>query len=207
MNNSDDCVDLPSQIWNLMPSMDDFELRIMEIDLLLRPIANRKVDIFAKTASDAFLRRPSRLRPLDEAGIRPKAEALLQELIDFYHACGVAERQAIRVLFVKYRAFAWAASLSFDVTDEESFRRHLLLFSIRDQGRDSRDALMGLQSYCHKARNAGVNTVPVLHEIAEISSDIDLQGMGSAKEMLLRECTRRDSNSKPLPSEGSTLSS
>jgi hypothetical protein len=72
--------------------------------------------------------------------------------------------------------------------NEEHLRRHLLLFSMKDQGRDSRDALLDLQDLCREARSAGVNLTPVLREVAELPSDKNKYGMGSTEDMLLRAC-------------------
>ena len=168
-----------------MAQMDDFELRIMDLEERLGPIAHRPIDI-TKPGWGARLSQSQ--HPLDEAGIRSKAESLLEELIGFYRASGDGERQVIRGLFVEYRAFAWSASLPFGPTDEENLCRHLLLFSIKDQGCDSRDALLWLQDLCREARNAGVSSGPVLREAAKLSSDKNKYGMGSTKEMLLRAC-------------------
>jgi hypothetical protein len=98
-------------------------------------IADRPIDI---TKIGWGLRLKQSPHPLDEAGVRPEAETLLQELINVYRASGEDERETVRKLFEEYRAFAWAASLPFEPTTEENFRQHLLLFSIKDQGRDSR---------------------------------------------------------------------
>jgi len=64
----------------------------------------------------------------------------------------------------------------------------LILFSINDQGRDSRDALLTLQEICQNARTAGLEIAPVLREIAAMSSDADKYGMGSTRQMLLMRC-------------------
>ena len=157
----------------------------MDLEERLRPIADRPVDI-TKPGWDVRLRQ--RQHPLDEAGIRRDAEILLEELIGFYQARAEESRHALRKLLEEYRSFAWAASLSFDPTTEESFRQHLILFSIKDQGRDSRDALLSLQHLCREARSAGVNSTPVLKEVAELSSGMNKDGMGSTKEMLLKAC-------------------
>src|SRR6266436_1193138 len=124
-----------------MPSLDDFELRIMDLEQRLRPIADRPVDI-TKPGWDVRLRQ--RQHPLDEAGIRRDAEILLEELISLYQASAEESRHAVRKLFEEYRSFAWAASLSFDPTTEQSFRQHVILFSMKDQGSDSRDTLLWL---------------------------------------------------------------
>ena len=165
-----------------MPSTDDFESRITALEQRLRPIPNRPVDI---TKPGWAERLAQSAHPLDEAGVRREAETLIEELIGFYHACRKDERQAIRALFAEYRAFAWAASLPYGPTDEESLRRHLLLFSIKDQGRDSRDALLCLQDICRQAKAAGVNTRAPLQEVAALSSDRNKYGMGSTQKMLL----------------------
>src|SRR5215471_8095572 len=115
-------------------SIDDFELRIAELDRRLRPIADRPVDITKPGWGVRLVQGP---HPLDEAGVRLEAELLLREVIKFYQASSEECRQAIRKLFEENRAWAWAASLRLNPTNEENFREHLLLFSIQDQGRDS----------------------------------------------------------------------
>jgi hypothetical protein len=165
------------------PLLEDLELRMMDLEQRLRPIADRPVDI-TKPGWAASL--TASRHPLDRAGVRLDAERLLQELMEAYRRSGDEERQAIRALFAEHRAFAWAASWSFGPTDEEKLRQHLLLFAMKDQGRDSRDALLGLQHLCGEARKAGVDTGAVLREVAALASDTNKYGMGSTRHMLLR---------------------
>jgi hypothetical protein len=164
-------------------SLADFELRIARLDRLLQPIARRPVDI-TKPGWASRLRQQT--PPLDEAGIRDETEALLEELISYYQTINAEDRASARGLFTKYRAFAWAACSSENPTTEEGFRRKLLLFSLKDQGSDSRDALLLLQDLCRQARVAGVHTATILTSIAELSSDVDKYGMGSTRHMLLK---------------------
>ena len=168
-------LDLPLANW---------ELRIRQLDALLRPIANRPVDI---TRRDWFKRLQRNTPPLEEAGVDAAAEALLNELFGAYLNGTDETREAIRELFVQYRAFAWAVNLSERPRTAGAFRRHLVLFSIKDQGRDSRDALLTLGEICHEAEAAGVDTCPLLEEIAAISSSIERFGMGSTQQMLLKQ--------------------
>ena len=127
-------------------------------------------------------------QPLDEAGVRDAAERLLAELIGAYAQGTDHTRAAIRRLFREYRSLAWAATLSVPRTTIEGLRQHLILFSITDQGRDSRDALLTLHEICQDAKTAGLEIAPVLREIAAMSSDADKYGMGSTSQMLLRRC-------------------
>ena len=122
--------------------------------------------------------------PLDEAGVRSITETLLDALIREYQASDEDTRRAMRRLFSTYRHFAWAATLSVTPTTARDFRRHLILFSLRDQGEDSRDALLALQDLCGQARAAGVDTAPILREVAEMSSDENRYGMGSTRSQL-----------------------
>jgi hypothetical protein len=156
---------------------------MMELDERLRPIAKRPVGFTGLIWMALFKGRAS---PLDEAGIRPEAEGLLEELLDEYGSGEEAIRAAIRGLLRRCPSFAWAATLPYPPGTEEGFRRHLLLFSIRDQGRDSRDAILLLQDLCQQATEAGIDPAPILREIAQLSSDENKYGMGSTRELLLK---------------------
>ena len=150
------------------------------------------LEVFSSALSDNILEQQVQLafgqKPAEKlySILGRDAEILLGELINHYCTNGEHTREAIRKLFKEYQAFAWAVSLSFDPKTEESFRQHLLLFSMKDQGMDSRDALLLLQHLCGRAVAAGVNTGPILKEIADLSSDKNKYGMGSTKDMLLK---------------------
>ena len=161
------------------------EALIAELERDLRPIANTPVDI----TQPGWGRRLRELpHPLDRVGIREKTEALLTEIISVYEQGSEEVREALRGLFTQYKAFSWAATLPAKTPTAESFRQSLLLFSLKDQGRDSRDALLLLRDLCHQARAAGVDTPPILTRVAELSSDLNKYGMGSTKQMLLKAC-------------------
>lgn len=166
-------------------ALENWELQMMELEERLRPIAQRPVDV---TRPGWLERLQAGAPPLDEAGVRNPAERLLAEMIDAYAQGSEEIRTVIRRLFTEYRSFAWAAALSTPRTSVAGLRQHLILFSMKDQGRDSRDALLTLQEICREAVAAGVNTVPVLREVAELSSSANKYGMGSTRAMLLKHC-------------------
>lgn len=165
----------------------DWEPRLMELEERLDPIAKRPVDITDPEWMRKLRQSP---HPFDAARVRAGAEALLDEVIDEYQKCGHDARRTIRELFAKYRAFAWAASLSSAPVTDSSFRRHLVLFSIKDQGTDGRDAILWLQHLCRTVTGAGVSPAPILREVAELSSDADRYGMGSTRKLLLGAASR-----------------
>jgi hypothetical protein len=175
---------------DLKPEAAAFEAwnrQIHELDLRLRPIAGRPVDVTRPGWAERLRANPA---PLDEAGVRQAAEQLLGDLVSAYAQGPEATRTAIRRLFAQHPSFAWAATLSSSPASREDFRRRLILFSIQDQGRDSRDALLNLQDLLREAAGAGLDTDPALREVAAMSSEVDRYGMGSTRDLLLKHVSQ-----------------
>ena len=157
---------------------------VEQIDAALKPIATRPVAL-SELASlgDRYRER----NPLDEAGVRQAAVALLTEILEAYPRLKCAERIELRALFDQHRALGWAAGFLLPTgtaADIATLRRQLLLFSLLDQGPDSRDALLWLRDLC---RQPGVDCAALpelLREVAALSSAIDRYHMGSTASML-----------------------
>ena len=172
-----------------MDKLADWNDTLSILDVYLRPIAQRPVDI---GDPEWFTKLSGGAHPLDEAGVRSETESLLAEVIEYYLKRDDVTRQAIRELFAKNRNFSWAATLPFPPTTREDFRSHLILFAINDQGLDSRDAILLLQDLCKRASSADVDTEPVLREVAPLCSDEDKYGMGSTRSMLLMRAEQKN---------------
>jgi len=166
-----------------MNKLTQWKEQIARLDAKLHAIANRPV---VSMVLNWLFNLGRFLNPLEEAGVKAETEQLLSELIEYYSTSGHEMRQAIRKLFADHRSFEWATMLPYRPITEASFRAHLILFSMKDQERDTRDALLALESMCTTARSAGVKIGPVLKEIAELSSDVNRYGMGSTRSILLR---------------------
>ena len=164
-----------------MRDLTELELQVLEIDERIRPIATRPVDFNDPDFMNHLAQRRS---PLDEAGIRSATEQLLELLAAEYAKSDEEIRTSIREMFARYQHFAWAAGFGTPPVSERDFRHHLILFSMLDQGRDSRDALLSLQALCGQARAAGIDIRQMAQELAQISSDANKYGMGSTKGML-----------------------
>ena len=160
-----------------MDRLSTWKEQIAQLDAALRPIAGRPVGFFG------LLFKPRR-HPLDEAGVKAQTEGLLSELIEYYPNTDAETRGAIRTLFEEHPSFTWAATLPYQPVTDESFRAHLILFSIKDHERDTRDAIVLLYEICEKAEAAGMNLGPIFKEVAELSSDVNKYGMGSTRSML-----------------------
>jgi hypothetical protein len=164
-----------------MKDLTELELQVMEIDERLRPIATRPVAFSDLKAITLLAEAQS---PLDEAGVRFETDALLKALAAEYQSSDEETRKAIRRLFTCYQNFAWAASFRVSPSTKIGFRQDLIRFSMLDQGKDSRDALLALRALCEQAQAAGIDLKPILREVAELSSDENKYGMGSTKRML-----------------------
>ncbi|MGM1062814.1 hypothetical protein [Saccharothrix sp. Mg75] len=155
------------------------EAGVAELDAVLEPIAKRPVDVNDPDWVEKMSAAPA---PLDEAGVRAEAEALLAEVLDRY-AADPASRPALRALFARCTSFRWAVNRVFPATTE-GVRSSLLLLSLRDLGADTRDEVLALQSIVTAAHDAGVPITPLLREVAAMSADTDHHGMGSTRALL-----------------------
>jgi hypothetical protein len=164
-----------------MKDLVGLERLIAELDEELRPIAKRPVDLGDPNWMEKLTRTPV----IDQIGKRPEAEAVLSDAVETYAKADAGAREAIRLMFGKYTSFTWAAVPPWPLNTKEGFTRHLLLFSIYDQGKDARDALLGLRNMIATAKGAGIDTSAVCRYAASLSSDIDRYGMGSTRSMLL----------------------
>lgn len=168
-----------------MKNLSELELIVAKFDEQLKPVARRSFDF---NNPDWIVKLAKTKDPLDETGIRSEMEALLTEVTDHYANCDPETRRVIRSIFEKYDSVAWAATFSHTPTTSDGVRHQLLLFSILDQGRDTRDAILWLQDISNRAKSAGIKVKPILEEIAGFSSEMNKYGMGSTKSLLLKAC-------------------
>jgi len=94
------------------------------LDAMIKPIANRPIDITDPNWVGKLKSIPD---PLEEAGVKAETENLLSELIPYYPICDDETRRALRKLFAGNHSFSWAARLAYKPITDESFRAHLIL--------------------------------------------------------------------------------
>ncbi|WP_194910840.1 hypothetical protein [Catenulispora rubra] len=169
-----------------MSDLAELEERVAVLDACVEPIATRPVDL---TDPDWVPKMRQGPHPLDEAGIRPEAEAALRDVISCYAEGHKQVRAELRALLERYHSFCWATTLPFEPTPE-GFRQRLLEMSAKDHDGDTRDMMLTLNDLCGQARDAGVDLRPLLLDVADISSDVDMYGMGSMRDILLRAAGR-----------------
>jgi hypothetical protein len=154
--------------------------RVEQLDAKLKPIATRRVRF-----EDVRKHVTAGCAPLDEAGIRAEGHAVVRDLIETYACSDDNVRHTLRNLLADNPSFTWAATLPWAPLTRERLRDHLLLFSMKDQERDTRDALLQLRTLCTEANTLRIDIAPVLAEVAALSSTDDRYGWGSTRELLL----------------------
>jgi hypothetical protein len=164
------------------PRLPAWTAAAARLDAALQPIANRPIALSELSSLGDRYRDAD---PLAQAGMRESAADLMTEIIEAYaHAC-CADRIAMRGLFDTHRALGWAAGFVLPLSpDARTLRQQLLLFSLLDQGSDSRDALLWLRAFCGQP-GIDCSALPeLLREVAALSSAIDRYHMGSTASML-----------------------
>ena len=151
-----------------MDKLTDWTKRIASLDSSVRPIATRPIDI---TQPDWLGKLRDGPRAVDEAGVRAETESLLSEVIKFCLNCEDHERESLRALFATHRSFSWGAALPYEPITDDRFRSHLILFALKEGGRDSRDSVLQLRSLCGTASSNGLVIGPTLKEVALLFSD------------------------------------
>lgn len=169
-----------------MEELTELEEWVAVIDACIEPIASRPVDL---TDPDWMRKLEEGQHPLDEAALRPEAEAALRDVLSLYEEGDEDVRIALRSLLERCHSFSGVTTLPFAATSQ-GFRQRLLEISVKDQGRDTRDMMVALNGLCEQARDAGVDIRPPLLEVAELSSDVDKYGMASTRDILLRATGR-----------------
>jgi hypothetical protein len=154
--------------------------RVADLDKILQPIANKPLviqdpDGFSKI-SFKNLFDPKVLQSVAEVVEGLAAEYLSQE---------ETVRAEIRELFHTYRSFSWASPFRGEARTAAELRRRLILFSMRDQADDPRDAVGEVWALRETAQRRGLPFDAISAEIAEISSRVARSSMGSTRDLLL----------------------
>jgi hypothetical protein len=152
------------------------------LDVALHPIATRMVDVNDPNWIESFQRG---IHPLDEAGVRESAEALLMLLLDSYSSGNADHRRSIRELFRMASSFAWATQVPDSVESEDGFRNHLLNISAADHVNDPRDIAEMVSDLYARAIHAGIDAEKIILNVAELSSDeLNMASFGSTRQLL-----------------------
>lgn len=153
------------------------------LDAVFRPVVKSPVDAVLRDDPEAW--GASVAAELGRLGVDDRAEAAVRTVIEVYAAGDETLRAAVRRLFDRYTSFRWAAQLPREWDTAEEFRAHLIHLSARDQGADTRDEILVLRDLCDRALGLGIDTGPILNEVAAMSSDEDRYGMGSMRGVIL----------------------
>lgn len=170
-------------------ALEELETTIARLDALIRPIAKQRVDVNDPKEFEKMTRKAT---PLDRAGVREEVTALIHRIIEEYARADGPWRSGVRSLFRKFDSFMWAAGAPADRATSEGIRDELILFSIKDQAKDPRDAKLWLDDLCREARGNGVELGGPLRDVALLSNEEDRYGWGATKQWLEQAAARNE---------------
>jgi hypothetical protein len=153
------------------------------LDAVYRPVAESPVDPALRDDPGGW--GAAIEAELGRLGVNDRAEAAVRAVVEVYAAGDETVRATVRRLFDRYPSFRWAAHLPREWDTAEQFRAHLIHLSARDHGSDTRDEILALRDLCDRALGLGIDTGPILDEVAAMSSDEDRYGMGSMRRVIL----------------------
>jgi hypothetical protein len=165
-----------------MVDEERWRLELARLDAAIRPIAKREVDL----SDPDWQAKLAGSYPLDEAGVRDEAEALLLDILLGYVTATDMGRRAVRALVDEYLSFFWAAATPAGGTAAADLRLRLIHFALLDQRRDPRDAVLWLDDLCRAPEVPPGEAASLRQEVALMASDEDRYGFGSTRSMLLR---------------------
>src|SRR5262245_53413071 len=164
----------------MLPLPAESVAELIRLDKAIRPIANGPVDL------DDLDNLSAQPLPMDQAGVRAEAQALMLVILRALEDGTEKERLALRGLVDEYWSFFWATFPPEAETAAETLRLRLMHFALIDQYPDPRDAVLWLQDLCETPGVSLRKLASLRREVAPIASDKNRYGFGSTRTMLLR---------------------
>lgn len=123
---------------------------------------------------------------LHALGLKSRADAIVQQIVDEFPKLTAENRRKVSELVNRYSGINWLTDLMRKVESIEAFRLSLTWFVIMDQGKDTRDAILELESYISKGKTFGYPVKALLQEISRMASEQDRYGWGSTRDLILK---------------------
>ena len=144
---------------------------------------NKPFDVNAANWEEQLERRQ---HPADASGLRKEIETLFEEIIDHFEGLSPQQRKQIVELMYENQALMYSAIIKTNPSTYDGFRRTMILFVIKDQGTDIRDAILELSAYHAKAENQGIDVRTIFKDMADIASTRDKFGWGTTRDLFLK---------------------
>ena len=149
----------------------------------LSPFANAPFDMDAPNWQEKLAHLS---HPADTAGLRAEIETLFGDIVDRFEGYDEVQRQHIIDMLANYDALLWSAVIDADINTQDGFRKHMILFVLHDQGKDTRDAMLALETYFAEAEKMKIDARSIFKEMALLYSTNDKFGWGSTRDLFLR---------------------
>lgn len=160
----------------------DWQQRAKFLDKQLMPIVHADVDINDPDWREKLENEP---HPADQSGLRAAIADLFNEIVGCFEALNHEHRQRVIDLMGENDSLMYSAVIDADYNSPDGFRKYLILFVIKDQGKDTRDAIVTLTHYRQDGEQRGIDVNEIFREAAGMASTKDKYGWGSTRDLLL----------------------
>lgn len=124
-------------------------------------------------------------KELDALGLKDRANAMVNQLIDQFPKLNARNRLSLSELVNQYDGVNWLTDITEKIETYETFKANLIWFAILDQGKDTRDAILSLRSLIEKGNALDYPVKTLLQEVSELASQEDKYGWGSTRNLIL----------------------
>lgn len=124
---------------------------------------------------------------IEALAIGPELTQILTQIRQAYPTLNASQRTSVIELMAKNHYVHWADTTNYSVTGAASFERAVLWFIIKDQGRDTRDAILELNQIVRQGQQLEINTNQVLKKMLPLAATQDKFGWGSTH-ALIQQC-------------------
>ncbi len=123
---------------------------------------------------------------LHALGLKSRADVIVQQIVAEFPELTAENRRRVSELVNRHGGINWLTDFMRKVESIEAFRMSLTWFVIMDQGKDTRDAILELESYISKGKTLGYPVKALLQEISRMASEQDRYGWGSTQDLILK---------------------
>ena len=169
------------------PFQEFFEALKQQAELLdkqLRLITKAKIDVNESDWLEKLAQAP---HPADQAGLRDPIRSFFNDLIARFETLETSQRQLVIDFMDQCDSLMHSRIIAEQPNTPDGFRKHMILFAIEDQGKDTRDAILSMEEYRSLANMVDFDIETIINDVAELASRQDKYGWGSTHDLMLNK--------------------
>lgn len=156
---------------------DYWTKELVRINTLLKPILD--VPYTQDSSLNAIKNK------IDKLGVNNIANAIVNEIMVVFPKVNSSQRQRISDLIGKNDRILWTLDFNEQTNSIKTLEKQLLWFIIRDQGTDTRDAILELNELVNNCEKLGFDVANMMKKYSHLASTKNKYGWGSTQSLIL----------------------